>query len=308
MFLAKANIYSAFAPNCLWKVDMCGNSQRRASESVGLRWLQSILFSFFRSLSGLLPNLDSSGDPAKFNQSFPRTCPGVHASALSVAKELVLCWSFDLFLHATGAALHLLEVCRRRGGRWLQGKASPSRRQWNECCCTVCACCPHVLHWKRTEGHTRGGGKKCAIPQEREGQENKGDVALVFESEKRRSVPQPSSFLLREMQARGRFQSVISGLWVSELNFLPGIFAVGSCEFVTIFWKLHSQGSFSVYTQVPITYPNIVFIWVVLCACPWMMYLMLQYTAQNMSEQWKYLLSSTCHPTTFISTRQLWRN
>lgn len=62
---------------------------------------------------------------------------------------------------------------------------------------------------KDTQG---AGGGKCAIPQEREGQENKEDVALVFESEKRRSVPQPSSFLLRDMQARGRFQSVISGL------------------------------------------------------------------------------------------------
>lgn len=139
---------------------MCGNSQRCASESVGLRWLQSNLFSFFRSLSGLLPNLDSSGDPAKFNQSFPRTCPGVHAAALSVAKELWI--AGPLICFSTFTALHLLEVGRRRGGRWPQGKASPSRRQWNEFCCTVCACCPHVLHWKRTEGHTRGwGGEMC---------------------------------------------------------------------------------------------------------------------------------------------------
>lgn len=37
---------------------------------------------------------------------------------------------------------------------------------------------------------------------------------LVFESEQERSIPQPSPSLLRDMQKRGGFQSLMSGLQV----------------------------------------------------------------------------------------------
>lgn len=36
--------------------------------------------------------------------------------------------------------------------------------------------------------------------------------ALLSESKKQRSVPQPSPFLLREMETRGRFKPEVSGL------------------------------------------------------------------------------------------------
>lgn len=45
---------------------------------------------FFGSLSALLCNLGSSGDPVESNQFFPRPCPEVRATALSVMNSYKL--------------------------------------------------------------------------------------------------------------------------------------------------------------------------------------------------------------------------
>jgi len=97
---------------------------------------------------------------------------------------------------------------------------------------------------------------------------------LLSESKKQKAVQEASLFLLREVQTTGKLEPVMSGLLVQDLSFLPDVFAMGSYEFITTFWKFRGHGSGNLYMQMTNTDTNTAFIWVVLCAGPWKTYLM----------------------------------
>lgn len=151
--------------------------------------------------------------------------------------------------------------------------------------------------------HVRGGREKMhTFPLELSVREVK-EICIAFWIKEAKGCSRGISVSL-ERGADNKLEPVMSGLLVQDLSFLPDVFAMGSYEFITTFWKFRGQGSGNLYMQMTITDTNTAFIWVVLCAGPWKTYLMFWCTPQNKAQQYQHWRSCTSCPTTFIWTCQ----